>query len=129
MICIASLLIYCVNFSDTSKWSMKVILAFFKIDSSLVSLFATDIISNRYLLFFHYAFECPIILKLCLWMSHNSENYVWKLQLYFIIGQLNSQNYSRTLDSDLTNNRGHTPHKTSTIPWNYYLCFEVSMIL
>ena len=45
------------------------------------------LISNAYWLFFHYAFECPIIPKSCLWMSYNSQNYACKST---------SQNYAGT---------------------------------
>ena len=37
------------------------------------------LISKRYRSFFHYNFEWPIILKLCLWVSYNSQNYAGTL--------------------------------------------------
>ena len=50
------------------------------------------LISKRYWWFFHYAFKCPIILKLYLWVSYNSRNYACKIS---------HQSYAGTLGSDL----------------------------
>ena len=60
------------------KWSIKVILKLIHLSCHCLPLI---LITNRYQLFFHYAFECPIniILKLCLWVSYNSQNYLCKI--------------------------------------------------
>ena len=87
---------YCANFSDASKMVNKSHPHLFLIDSSLMSLFATDFNIKKYRLFFHYAFECPVILKLCLCVSYHSQNYMpAKLVTY------NSQSYASTLGSGL----------------------------
>ena len=45
----------------------------------LISIFN---IVGSYWLFLHHACECPIILKLCLWLPYNSQNYACKLVAY-----------------------------------------------
>ena len=51
------------------------------------------LISNRYWLFFYYAFECPVILNLCLWVSYNFQNHACKIS---------HLNYASTLGSGLS---------------------------
>ena len=73
--------IYCANFSDTSKMVNEshphlFLISFIPYVCHCLPLI---LIPNRYRLFFHYAFECPIILKLFLWVSYNSQNYACKI--------------------------------------------------
>ena len=56
--------IQCKFYSDTSKWSMKVILAFLKLIHLSCHCQPLILISNSYQLFLNYACECPMILKL-----------------------------------------------------------------
>ena len=57
------------------KWSITSLLRFLKLTHLSCHCLSLILVSNRYWLFFHYAFECPVILKLCLWVSYNSQNY------------------------------------------------------
>ena len=64
----------------------------YSIELSLMSLFDIDLKFNRYWLFFHYSFECPIILK-----YYGCECPIIPRIMLVKLVTYNSQNYAGTL--------------------------------